>query len=46
MKNYKRLSDLEREEISRLLSQKCSLNSIAKALGRHKNTISREIKLR
>jgi len=45
MKNYKRLSDLEREEISRLLSQECSLNSIAKALGRHTSTISREINL-
>ncbi len=44
MINYKRLSDLEREEISRLLSQKCSLNSIAKQLGRHISTIIREIK--
>ncbi|PJA09506.1 hypothetical protein COX68_02650, partial [Candidatus Falkowbacteria bacterium CG_4_10_14_0_2_um_filter_41_15] len=30
MTNYKRLSDLEREEISRMLSQDCSLNDIAK----------------
>ncbi len=44
MKNYKRLSDLEREEISRLLSQKCSFRTIAKALGRNVSTISREIK--
>ena len=43
MINYKRLSDLEREEISRLLSQKCSLNDIAKQLGRYTSTISREI---
>jgi len=43
MINYKRLSDLEREEISRMLSQKYSLNDIAKALGRYASTISREI---
>lgn len=43
MINYKRLSDLEREEISRMLSQKYSLNDIAKALGRYTSTISREI---
>jgi IS30 family transposase len=35
---------LEREEISRLLSQKCSFTKIAKALGRHTSTISREVK--
>lgn len=45
MINYKRLNDLEREEISRMLSQKYSLNDIAKALGRHTSTISREISL-
>ena len=44
MINYKRLSDLEREEISRLLSQKCSFHSIAKILGRNVSTISREVK--
>ncbi len=44
MINYKRLSDLEREEISRLLSQKCSLSYIAKQLGRYTSTISREVK--
>ena len=44
MTNYKRLNDLEREEISRLLSQKRSLNYIAKVLGRHTSTISREIR--
>src|SRR3989344_2697619 len=43
MTNYKRLSDLEREEISRLLSQKCSFRSIAKRLNRHVSTISREV---
>lgn len=44
MTNYKRLSDLEREEISRMLSQKCSFHSIAKTLNRNVSTISREIK--
>jgi transposase, IS30 family len=44
MINYTRLNALEREEISRLLSQKCSLNNIAKELGRHTSTISREVK--
>jgi len=44
MINYKRLSDLEREEISRLLSQKCSFSNIAKELNRHISTISREVK--
>ncbi|MDP2810049.1 MAG: IS30 family transposase, partial [Rhodocyclaceae bacterium] len=43
MTNYKRLSDLEREEISRMLSQKCSFRTIAKALNRHVSTISREV---
>ncbi len=43
MTNYKRLSDLEREEISRMLSQNCSFRSIAKTLGRSASTISREI---
>jgi len=43
MTNYKRLSDLEREDISRMLSQKCSFHSIANALGRNVSTISREI---
>ncbi|MFA5035379.1 MAG: IS30 family transposase [Candidatus Margulisiibacteriota bacterium] len=43
MVNYKRLSDLEREEISRLLSQQCSFHKIAKALGRNVSSISREI---
>ncbi len=43
MINYKRLSDLEREEISRMLSQKCSFRSIAKALSRNVSTISREV---
>ena len=43
MINYKRLSDLEREEISRMLSQKCSFRSIAKMLDRNVSTISREV---
>ena len=43
MTNYKRLNDLEREEISRMLSQKCSFREIAKVLGRNISTISREI---
>lgn len=43
MTNYKRLNDLEREEISRMLSQKFSLNDIAKHLGRYTSTISREV---
>ena len=44
MINYKRLSDLEREEISRMLSQKYSFRNIAKVLNRNESTISREIK--
>lgn len=44
MKYYKRLSDLEREEISRMLSQKCSFHDIAKTLNRDASTISREVK--
>jgi len=43
MSNYKRLSDLEREEISRLLSQKYSFRVIAGVLNRNVSTISREI---
>ena len=43
MINYKRLSDLEREDISRMLSQKCSFHNIAKMLDRNVSTISREI---
>lgn len=43
MTKYKRLRDLEREEISRMLSQKYSLRDIAKVLGRNVSTISREI---
>lgn len=45
MKNYKRLSSDEREEISRMLAQNCSLNDIAKSLSRYTSTISREIRL-
>lgn len=43
MKNYKRLSLNEREEISRGLAQNCSLNEIAKTLSRSVSTISREV---
>jgi len=43
MSNYKRLNDLEREEISRRLSQKCSFRNIAGTLNRNVSTISREI---
>jgi len=43
MKNYKRLNASEREEISRMLAQNCSLNDIAKSLNRHTSTISREV---
>lgn len=43
MSNYKRLDSNEREEISRMLAQKCSLNYIAKKLNRHVSTISRDI---
>ena len=41
--NYKRLDSNEREEISRMLAQKCSFRNIAKALDRNVSTISREI---
>ena len=43
MNKYKRLSAVEREEISRMLAQKCSFQSIAKTLGRNVSTISREV---
>lgn len=43
MGNYKRLSDAEREEISRSLAQDCSFQDIAGRLGRSASTISREI---
>lgn len=43
MNKYKRLSEEEREEISRMLAQKCSFQSIAKSLGRFVSTISREV---
>jgi len=45
MRKYKRLSSDEREEISRMLAQNCSLNDIAKSLSRYASTISREVKL-
>ena len=43
MKNYKRLSDAEREEISRMLAQNCSFQNIARQLNRYTSTVSREI---
>lgn len=43
MKTYYRLTFEEREEISRLLSQKYSFNAIGKHLERDKGTISREV---
>ena len=43
MNTYYRLTFEEREEISRLLSQKYSFNAIGKHLGRDKGTISREV---
>jgi len=44
MNKYKRLCSDEREEISRMLAQRCSLQTIAKSLGRNISTISREIR--
>ena len=41
---YRRLSAEEREEISRKLAQGATISEIAKAMGRHKSTISREIR--
>jgi len=43
MKKYNRLSDAEREEISRMLALDCSFQDIAKQLNRNVSTISREI---
>lgn len=43
MKNYKRLNDVDREEISRMLAQDCSLNQIAESLNRYTSAISREV---
>jgi len=43
MNKYKRLGIEEREEISRMLAQKCSFQNIAKLLDRQVSTISREI---
>ena len=43
MNKYKRLTLDEREEISRMLAQKCSFQTIAKSLRRSVSTISREV---
>jgi len=42
--NYHRLSEGEREEISRMLVQGCSLRTIAHTLGRNVSTISNEVR--
>src|SRR3989338_8367697 len=41
--NYHRLSEGEREEISRMLAQGCSFGDIARFLGRSVSTISNEV---
>jgi len=43
METYNHLTLFERESISQLLVQRKSLSDIAKAMGRHKSTLSREI---
>lgn len=43
MKKYKHLTIYERETLSQLLLRGGSLDNIAKAMGRHKSTLSREI---
>jgi len=43
MKTYRHLTLFERETVSELLIQGESLSDIAKAIGRHKSTLSREI---
>lgn len=43
MKTYKHLTLFERETVGQLLVQRKSLSDIAKAIGRDKSTISREI---
>lgn len=44
MRNYRRLSMEEREEISRSLAQGMSIREISRGLGRSASTLSREIK--
>lgn len=41
--NYHRLSESEREEISRMLAQGCSFGDIARFLGRSASTVSNEV---
>lgn len=43
MKKYQHLTLFERETVGQLLIQRRSLSDIAKAIGRHKSTLSREI---
>ena len=43
MNKYKHLTLFERETVNQLLIQKKSLTDIAKAMGRDKSTLSREI---
>ena len=45
MKSYQHLTIFERETLSQLLLRGGSLGDIAKAMGRHKSTLSREISL-
>ena len=45
MKHYTHLTDKERYQISSLLKAKLNPSQISKVLGRHRSTISREIKL-
>ncbi|MDO8490174.1 MAG: IS30 family transposase [bacterium] len=41
--NYHRLTEDEREEISRMLAQRCTFREIARSLGRSVSTISNEV---
>ena len=43
-RKYVHLNLCERKEIERCVKSGCSISAIARALGRHKSTISREIK--
>jgi IS30 family transposase len=42
--NYKHLSQIERYEIASLMKAKHSITQIASLVGRHKSTISRELR--
>lgn len=45
MEEYRMLSEMEREEISRMLSQGCTFREISKQLDRNVSTISRKVRL-